>query len=90
MIKLALTAAAILSAATPALAGQTHYQPTAQDFRDGVCTRQQVHTPAGKMVHNAPIVRCDAAALASRDQVEASRERTAATSGVDAPESARW
>lgn len=23
------------------------------------CTVQQVHTPAGKMVHNAPIVRCE-------------------------------
>jgi hypothetical protein len=25
------------------------------------CTVQQVHTPAGKLVHNSPIVKCDSA-----------------------------
>lgn len=89
MIKFALTAVTMIAAAAPALAGPAHYQPTAQDFRDGRCTRQQVHTPAGKLVHNAPIIRCDQAAIASRDTDARSFHSDVATTLSGATESAR-
>lgn len=52
MIRIALTAGLLLAAAAPAVAA---------DKVPANCTKQMVHTPAGKVVHNAPVHFCKAA-----------------------------
>lgn len=67
-----LIALTVAGLATPALA---HDRETTEALRDGRCTLQQVHTPAGKMIHSAPIVRCRAEVDQSRDSVANRSER---------------
>jgi hypothetical protein len=60
-----LLAAAVVASASPAVAGEINHQArVGAALRDG-CAVQHVHTPAGKLVHSAPIVRCDRATQAA-------------------------
>lgn len=47
-------------------------------LRDG-CTIQHVHTPAGKLVHAAPIVRCDRPVQRQAASADVRGQSTAAT-----------
>jgi len=59
-------AAAIVAGTSPALAGEVNQQArVGAALRDG-CGVQHVHTPAGKLVHAAPILRCSRATLAAK------------------------
>lgn len=54
-------AAAGLAALLPAAAASAAEGPRrvpAHEYDTARCTRQAVHTPAGKMVHTPPIVHC--------------------------------
>lgn len=66
-----LLAAPLALIALPAVAQEAGPQTISTALAKG-CTVQQVHTPAGKMVHNAPIVKCDQAVsvLADKQPVE--------------------
>jgi hypothetical protein len=59
-MRLFIATALAATCALPALAAD---RPTGtiKQLQARGCTVQQVHTPAGKMVHNAPIVRCPSA-----------------------------
>ena len=63
-------------AASPGSAAAVRVHRSAAHYDGTRCTMQQVHTPAGKMVHNAPIVRC-------RGDIElVRRDRTATGPGA--------
>uniref|UniRef100_UPI0035CA2E9D hypothetical protein n=1 Tax=uncultured Sphingomonas sp. TaxID=158754 RepID=UPI0035CA2E9D len=64
MIRIVL-AVALVATATPALANRLAHNPAqiTAALKEG-CTVQQVHTPAGKIVHSPAIVRCDKVAVA--------------------------
>ncbi len=62
-----LLAAPLALIALPAVAQNTGPQAVSDALAKG-CTIQQVHTPAGKLVHNAPIVKCDQAQTALADK----------------------
>jgi hypothetical protein len=75
MIVRLLVTAGLLGAAAPALADEVHR--SAARFDPARCTMQQVHTPAGKPVHNAPIVRCRTATTATATVVASAKARPA-------------
>ena len=67
--------AAVLAGAGPAIAGDINHQAhIGAALRDG-CTVQHVHTPAGKLVHSAPIVRCHRATVVRTAAVTAAGGR---------------
>ncbi|WP_260599920.1 hypothetical protein [Sphingomonas endolithica] len=59
-MRLFIATALAATCALPALAADRP-TGTVKQLQARGCTVQQVHTPAGKMVHNAPIVRCPSA-----------------------------
>jgi hypothetical protein len=60
-MRMYITAILALTCAAPAFAADRP-AGTVKQLQARGCTIQQVHTPAGKMVHNAPIVRCPSTA----------------------------
>jgi hypothetical protein len=62
-----LLAAPLAMIALPAVA-QDHGPQAVSDALAKGCRVQQVHTPAGKLVHNSPIVKCDQAQTALADK----------------------
>jgi hypothetical protein len=57
MIRFILVPAMLLASSTLGAQEINRQARLGEAVRQG-CTVQQVHTPAGKMVHNAPIVTC--------------------------------
>lgn len=63
-----LVATVLAAACTLPVSAADRTSQSVKQLQARGCTVQQVHSPAGKMVHNAPIVRCPQAAGLAKKQ----------------------